>query len=121
MQNAAGVYSAVANRIANARELEAKLLLKAAAQMQLIHDAWDSNKSDLDHVLLNNRKLWTIFLTSVTSDDNPLPPDVRQNVANLGLFVIKQTLTIATNPHRDRLVPLININRELAAGLGCKT
>jgi flagellar protein FlaF len=117
MQNAAGTYRAVANRIANARELEAGLLLKAASQLQVIRDDWDRNKSDLDSALLYNRKLWTVFLTSVTSEGHPLPVEIRQNVANLGIFVMNQTLSVMSDRQPDRLVSLININREIAAGL----
>jgi len=67
--------------------------------------------------LVFNRKLWSIFLTSVTREDNPLPADIRQNIANLGLFVINHTLTLASDKRPERLGSLISINRELAAGL----
>jgi flagellar protein FlaF len=56
-------------------------------------------------------------VTSATSPDNPLPPGVRQNVANLGLFVFNHTLAIMANPRPESLGSLITINRELAAGL----
>jgi flagellar protein FlaF len=46
-----------------------------------------------------------------------LPPELRQNVANLGLFVMNQTMNILADPKPGRLGALININRELAAGL----
>jgi flagellar protein FlaF len=117
MQSAAQAYGSVAKQIANPRELEADLLLKAAARLQGIHDAWDRKSNELDGALLYNRKLWSIFLTSVTSSDHPLPVAVRQNVANLGLFVMNQTVAIMRNPQRTQLSSLININRELAAGL----
>jgi len=117
MQNAAQAYRAVAKEIANPRELEADLLLKAAARLQAVQDGWDRRKSELDAALLFNRKLWSIFLTSVTGPDHPLPVAIRQNVANLGLFVINQTMAITGDPQRERLGPLININREIAAGL----
>jgi flagellar protein FlaF len=53
----------------------------------------------------------------VTREDNPLPALIRQNVANLGLFVMSQTVALAAEPKREKLGTLININRELAAGL----
>lgn len=117
MQQAAQAYGAVARQIASPRELETQLLLKAASRLQAIHDDWDSDRSSLSQALLFNRKLWTIFLTSVTAQDNPLPAEIRQNIANLGLFVINQTLALTANPQRERLPSLININREVAAGL----
>ncbi len=42
MQSAAQAYGKVAKQIANPRELEADLLLKAASRLQAIHDAWDT-------------------------------------------------------------------------------
>jgi flagellar protein FlaF len=117
MQSAAQAYGAVAKQIVNPRELEADLLLKAASRLQAIHDSWDRGKSGLDEALLYNRKLWSIFLTSVTSSEHPLPVAVRQNVANLGLFVMNQTVSMMSNPKREHLGSLIGINRELAAGL----
>ena len=117
MRNAAQAYGAVARQTANPRELEANLLLKAASQLQAVCDGWEHKRSDLDLALRYNRKLWSIFLTSVTSQDNPLPQEIRQNVANLGVFVMTQTVTIMREPTPVQLQPLININRELAAGL----
>ena len=117
MHHAAKAYGAVAKHTANPRELEADLLLDAAARLQAIRDGWDKRRIELDEALTNNRKLWSIFLTSATSGANPLPPQVRQNVANLGIFVFNETLAIQANPRPAALAPLININRELAAGL----
>ena len=117
MQSAAQAYGAVAKQIVNPRELEADLLLKAASRLQTIQDSWEKGSTDLDEALLYNRKLWSIFLTSVTSAEHPLPVAIRQNVANLGLFVMNQTVAMMTNPQREHLDSLISINRELAAGL----
>ncbi len=83
----------------------------------MVYDAWDHERHRLDLALRYNRKLWSVLLASVTSDQHPLPGEVRQNVANLGLFVINQTMTMLTTPKRENLHALININRELAAGL----
>ena len=117
MQHAAQAYGKVANQTSSPRELEADLLLKAAARLQAVSDGWDADIKQIDEALLYNRKLWSIFLTSVTRTDNPLPAVVRQNVANLGIFVMNQTLSLMTEPKREKLGTLININRELAAGL----
>jgi flagellar protein FlaF len=117
MQSAAQAYGAVAKQIAGPRELEADLLLKAASRLQAIYDGWERRNSELSDALLYNRKLWSIFLTSVTSAEHPLPSAIRQNVANLGVFVMNQTVSIMSNPRRETLNSLIKINRELAAGL----
>src|SRR5436190_21969448 len=114
--NATQAYRAVSAHTANARQLEAELLLKAAARLQAVQDGWESDQADLDDALLYNRKLWVILLAEVTSGANPLPAAIRQNVANLGLFVIKQILAMMTNPRPEQLHSLIRINCDLASG-----
>jgi flagellar protein FlaF len=101
--------------------LEANLLLDAAARLQAARDSWNDKSEILDSALQYNRKLWTILLTSVTSEENPMSSEIRQNVANLGLFVLKHTLTVIANPKPESLGSLININRELAAGLAARS
>jgi flagellar biosynthesis activator protein FlaF len=117
MRSAAQAYGAVARQVASPRELEASLLLKAASRLQAVHDRWEESRPQLGDALLYNRKLWTIFVTSITGPQNPLPTEVRQNVATLGLFVLNHTISVLSNPRRERLTPLISINREVAAGL----
>jgi flagellar biosynthesis activator protein FlaF len=117
MRPSVQTYSKVANQTATQRDLEANLLLKAASQLQAVRDNWDRTRGDLDNALQYNRTLWTIFFSAVTKDDNPLPPHIRENVANLGLFVFKHTLAVLADPRPERLGSLININRELATGL----
>ncbi len=97
--------------------MEADKLLYAAQQLAAIRDGWDSKRIDLDAALLNNRKLWSVLLATVTRNDNPLPAALRQNVANIGIFVMKQTVDLMNDPKPEKLGSLININRELAAGL----
>jgi flagellar protein FlaF len=107
----------VAKQTSSPRDLEADLLLKAAARLQAISDNWDAKAREVDGALLFNRRLWSIFVTSVTEQTHPLPAQVRQNIANLGIFVMNHTLSLMAEPRREKLAPLININRELAAGL----
>jgi flagellar biosynthesis activator protein FlaF len=116
-QQGTQAYRAVAKEIASPRELEANLLLKAAARLQAVIDSWDKDRSDLDGALLYNRKLWTVFLGSAMNDDNPLPQEIRQNVANLGMYIMSQTIAVTSNPQVAIMRSLVLINRELAAGL----
>lgn len=117
MQSQANAYEKVAAQISSPREMEAALLLQAASRLQAVQTAGGQNSSELNKALTHNRKVWTIFLTSATDVNSPLEKGVRQNVANLGLFVMKQTIAVASDPSPESLAPLININRELAAGL----
>ena len=117
MQSASQAYGKVASQTLNPRDLEAHLLLKAASKLQSVRENWDARQDELDGALHYNRKLWSIFLASVTDPKNPLPKPVRENVANLGLFVFKQTFAVMFERNPDQLRPLININRDIAAGL----
>lgn len=117
MHHAAKAYGAIAQKTANPREVEADLLLDAAARLQAVRDGWDARRNELSAALDNNKRLWSIFMASVTNPGNPLPVAVRQNVANLGLFVQKQTLNTLANPRPESLGVLVRINRDLAAGL----
>ena len=92
-------------------------MLQAAARLQSVHDTWDGSASLLGEALLFNRKLWSVFLSEMTDHKNPMPRHVRQNVANLGLFVMNHTVRVMTDPRPDHLGSLISINREIAAGL----
>lgn len=118
MQNqAVQAYQQAARQTVAPRDLEANLLSTAAAHFQRIRNDWDLLASELPVALKFNRKLWTVFLTSVVEDESQLPLNVRQNIANLGVFVLSQTAVLQVAPAPEKLDILVKINRELAAGL----
>ncbi len=117
MHYASKAYAQTAKETAPPRQLEATLLLKAAAKLQAVHGSWRERPIGLNEALTYNRKLWTVLIDSVISDDNKLPLQVRQNIANLGVFVMGETFSLLTKPKPDHLVSLIKINRGIAAGL----
>jgi flagellar protein FlbT len=117
MQHASNAYAKTAIATAGPRELEASLLLQAAAKLQAVHDTWRDKPSGLDDALLYNRRLWTIFLDAVTSETNKLPGAVRENLRRLGVYVMAETFSLMTNPKPDHLTSIIKINRGIAAGL----
>jgi flagellar protein FlaF len=117
MHYASRAYAQVAKETASPRQLEANLLLKAAAKLQAVHESWREKPAGLNEAITYNRKLWTVFIDAVLKDDNKLPLPVRQNILNLGMFVMGETYSLMTKPKPDHLVSLIRINREIAAGL----
>ena len=118
MQNqAVQAYKQAARQTVPPRDLEANQLSAAAAHFQRIRENWDLLSSELPTALKFNRQIWTIFLTSVTDAASPLAMDVRQHVANLGVFVLSQTAELQVAPEPEKLDILVKINRELAAGL----
>ena len=116
MMHAAQMYTRTAKVTVGPRELEAELLLKAAARLAET-SAEGAERQPYQEALHYNRKLWSVFATSVTSDDNPLPTPVKQNVANLAIFVFNRSLEAERDVSSSAVAPLISINRELAAGL----
>ena len=117
MQQAASAYAKVAQATQSPRELEATVLMKAATRLQVIRDDWEGRRAELDEALTFNRKLWTILVTSVTDAENPLPQTIKNNIANLAIFVFERTITVMMEPGPEKLAALVTINREIAAGL----
>lgn len=117
MQYGASAYAKTAQVGRSGRDLEASALMRAASRLQGVKDNWNDQRPNLDSALTFNRKLWTILATSATEASNPLPKPIKQNIANLGLFVFKHTIAVMAEPAPERLGVLININREIANGL----
>src|SRR5258708_5078182 len=117
MSSAARTYSRNSQTTATPREIEAQALLKAARQLQGDVENWGGAGSRLNSAMLFNRKLWWTFMTDAINDEHPLAAEIRQNIANIGIFVMKQTVEIQTDPAPEKLKSLIDINCNLAAGL----
>lgn len=102
-----------------ARELEAALLIRAALALKECQDEWgtEGHEARLDEALKFNQRLWTVFQTELSSEDNPLPEDVKRNLLNLSWFVDKRTYETLSNPEVGSLNVLIDINRHIAEGL----
>jgi flagellar protein FlaF len=117
MSNAASAYSRTSQTTASPREIEAQALLKAARQLQEVQTNWAGPDQNMHNALLFNRRLWSIFMSAAESADNQQPLEVRQNIANIGVFVMKQTVAMQTDPDPAKLKSLIDINCNIAAGL----
>lgn len=121
MQKAHEAYaSASRNAPKDPREFEATILTRAAGQLQRIRDNWESETVNTLHdALTYNRRIWTVFAASAAENEHPLPREIKQNIANLAIFIFKRTSEIEANrePEPRLLDTLIMINREIAAGL----
>jgi flagellar protein FlaF len=115
--SAANAYARVATTTASPRDIEAQTLLKAANKLQEAINNNDPLSEQTRQALMYNRKLWTIFLSEAMREGNPQPIDVRQKIANIGVFVLSQTAALQLSPQFDHFKPLIEINRNIAAGL----
>lgn len=114
---AAQAYARVANTTASPREIEAQALLKAANKLHAAMTNPEASYAQMSEALIYNRKLWSIFLSEAQRDENPQSLQVRQNIANISVFVLSQTAALQMSPQREHFKPLIEINRNIAAGL----
>jgi flagellar biosynthesis activator protein FlaF len=117
MSHAAQAYARTSQTTASPRDIEAQALLKAARQLQEVQSNWAGPDNNMHNALLFNRRLWSIFMSAVQTNDNPQPLEIRQNIVNIGVFVMKQTIEMQLNPDPAKLNSLIDINCNLAAGL----
>ena len=117
MSNAAQAYARTSHTTSSPREIEAQALLKAARQLQEVQSNWAGPGKAMNSALLFNSRLWSIFMSAAQTSENPQPIEIRQNIANIGVFVMKQTVDMQMNPDPAKLKSLIDINCNLAAGL----
>lgn len=117
MSNAAQAYSRTSHTTSSPREIEAQALLRAARQLQEVQSNWAGPGKAMESALLFNRRLWSIFMSAAQTDENPQSIEIRQNIANIGVFVMKQTVDMQMNPDPAKLKSLIDINCNIAAGL----
>ena len=121
MQQAAQIYGQVAKKTLAPRDLEAQLLIKAANKLLTAKETWETPECNVEEALMYNRKLWVVLTTSATNDKNPLPQEIKNNIGSLGVFILKHTNDLLGKPYAGGLTVLININKELAAGLRARS
>ena len=117
MSHAAQAYKRTSQATAHPREIEAQALLMAAKKLLDVQTNWTGPDNNLHKALLFNRRLWTIFMSAAEANDNPQPLQVRQNIANIAVFVMSRTVEMQLNPDPAKLKSLIDINCNIAAGL----
>ena len=96
-------------------------LLEAAKRLAstIMHgeETDEKNTNARKTALRLNWRLWTIFQAELSSEDGPVPDDIRLNMLTLCKFVDKHSVGCLANPTADRIRVLIDINRNIAAGL----
>jgi flagellar protein FlaF len=117
MSTAAQAYARTAQKIASPRDIEAQALIQAVRKLQNVVDRWVETDEGLEEALLFNRKLWSIFVGDAMNEQNPEKVEIRQNIANIGIFVLTQSAAIKQKPEVEAIKSLIEINRNIAAGL----
>ncbi|HDS15790.1 MAG TPA: flagellar biosynthesis regulatory protein FlaF [Proteobacteria bacterium] len=119
MSNPINAYKKIVKDTLSGREIEAAVLIKAAEKLQECQQHWNSSDRDkkLDESIKFNQLIWSIFQSELASVDNPLPKELRANLLRLSAFIDKRSLETIAYPASEKLNILININRNIAAGL----
>ncbi len=117
--NPMDAYKKVERETLSGSEVEAAVLVKAANKLQDCQEQWDAEEGEnkLDESLKFNQLIWSIFQSELSADDNPLPKDLRINLLRLSSFIDGRSLDTMAYPAPEKLTILININRNIAAGL----
>ena len=111
-----GAYAQQQKRNLTPREVEAMAFTKAALLLEGAKKH-TGNIEEFSKALRFNHLLWTIIQADLTEPDNNLPAEIKANVMSLSIFVDKQTTKALRMSTPADLDVLININRNLAAGL----
>jgi len=119
MINPADAYTTSQVATMSDRETEAFCLMRSALLLSDVQKSME-NRALLEEVLEKNKILWVALTSKINDDDHPLPKDIKQNMANLALFIFKRTIDILVEPKAEKLDAIININRNIAAGLRAK-
>lgn len=114
--SAAKTYGNTLRQGGSPRETEGRALLESARRMAEAQKSPEDVRAMKEIARLNWR-LWTIFQAELTQADCPLPPEIRKNMLDLCNFVDKHTVRLLANPEPKAFDVLININRQIAAGL----
>ena len=118
--HAAGAYGDHAQKhTPDPRELEARVLLKSAKMLQDLRDNLDdADRNLVEETLKYNRQIWMMFYdTAIENNGADHTPELRSNIINLANFIFKRETEILANTATEKFDALININREIAAGL----
>jgi len=117
--NPLDAYKSVEKSTLSGRDLEASVLMKAALKLQEVQSSWAAPDRDerLDEALKYNQRVWSFFQAEISMPDNPLPAEIKQNILALSVFVDRRIFEVMAYPAAEKLDILVNINRNIAAGL----
>ena len=112
-------YQTVDKTTMSGRETEARVLTQAALKLQECQGNWDAEDRDekLDEALKYTQRIWSVFQGELAKPDNPLPRQLKINLLRLSSFIDKRIFEAMSYPSPEKLTAVININRNIAAGL----
>lgn len=95
---------------------EGYALIELARRLDDVAKVPEDEAAIRDVVRLNWR-VWTIFQAELVDPECQTPRPIRENLLNLSNFIDKRSAELIANPEAAKLPVLININRQIGAGL----
>ncbi|KAB0671759.1 flagellar biosynthesis regulator FlaF [Oryzomonas sagensis] len=121
-QNPVDAYTTMQKESLSGRELEASVLSRAALMLKQVQENWDASDRDakLREAIKFNQKVWSFFQAELSSPENPLPRNLKEDILNLSLFVDNHLFNVLAFPDPEKLSIVIDINFNIATGLRTK-
>lgn len=110
-----GAYQQHVKTTETVQETEAAVLEKGAFIMESAQRAPEDDTIFFDAISFN-QQVWTA-IQSVLDDNSQLPKEIVANLMSLSIFADRQLAKAHIEENRDLLTSVININRNIAAGL----
>lgn len=115
MKNQYNAYNKITMKSESPRLTEAMAFIGVSKEMQSIID---NNQIDkIDYIVERNMQLWKFIIENILDNATPLPFEIKKNMVNIFAFIINRTIELNITPDLNGLKSLININRNIAAGL----
>ncbi|MEI4472016.1 flagellar biosynthesis regulator FlaF [Frigidibacter sp. MR17.24] len=118
-------YKRTIRETENPRQIERRILLAANVKLESFAAAYDAAQDSADRLgvlsqglreaLVENQKVWFAFRADLAGPQNTLPQGLRAALLSLSHWVDRQTNAILGGT--ARVTPLIDINRNIIAGL----
>ncbi|MGE4281769.1 MAG: flagellar biosynthesis regulator FlaF [Magnetospirillum sp.] len=79
--------------------------------------AKNGDRTAREQALKRNQLLWTQVQRLLVPDSHPMPAKLRADMLSLSLFVDRQTVKALVSGEAEDMLALVDIDRQVAAGL----
>lgn len=117
------IYQKTKVNTSSGKGIEVAVLEMANARLRQCQGSWEEGtfSRELDESLRFNQKIWDVFQADWSQESCPLTPDLRKDLLSLSVFVRRTTFSILSDPDREKLDSLIQVNENLSKGLRGQT
>lgn len=118
-KNIAQTYDQIDRQTMSGRDVEIAVLMQAAKRLEECEQNWEKvvRNGKLLAALKYNQNVWSIFQAELEKEENPLPNKLRLDLLMLIRFLDRRILEVMHLPAPEKLKIVIDINRNIAAGI----